>query len=248
MNQGCFGCCFATAQGCNLRLAQFPMRARAAALNGSREATAALPIARTLAALHGGRLSLVRVVHRSSCGTVRLACQSRNAMRCLPSGRRAAQARGSRIARLDAGTIGGRRRSHPRECASELLAKSRAPVVLVRAGAHPVTELRQILVPIDRSQTSEQSLAAAAELARLAGAKLTLLSVVTPSPVPVWAVETVAPLEFGEYVDSDQLDQAALADARQYVNRPCRATPGPEHFSRGQGHPWGRVGDDHQDS
>ena len=33
-------------------------------LDGSHEATAALPVARTLAALDGGRISLLRVVHR----------------------------------------------------------------------------------------------------------------------------------------------------------------------------------------
>jgi nucleotide-binding universal stress UspA family protein len=103
--------------------------------------------------------------------------------------------------------------------ASELLGKSPVPVLLVRAGARPIAQqVRQILVPVDGSAESEQSLATAAELAGAAGASLTLLNVVTASPVPAWSYDTGAPVEAREYADPVLLDRAALADARQYVS------------------------------
>jgi nucleotide-binding universal stress UspA family protein len=101
--------------------------------------------------------------------------------------------------------------------ASELLNKSPVPLVLVRAGARPIHQLQHILVPIDGSPESEQALASATELARTAGASVTLLNVVTPSLLPPWGFDSVAPAELREYADPVVLDQAALADARQYV-------------------------------
>jgi nucleotide-binding universal stress UspA family protein len=113
---------------------------------------------------------------------------------------------------------GGLTRAVLGSVASELLSKSPVPVVVVRAEAHPVDDLRHILVPIDGSPESEQSLTSAADVATIAGAKVTVLQVVTPSRIPTWGLERAASLELGQYVDPVNIDRAALADARQYVN------------------------------
>jgi universal stress protein A len=73
-------------------------------------------------------------------------------------------------------------------------------------------------VPIDGSPDSEESLAAAADLAAAAAAKVSALQVVLPSPIPMSASERAVPLELGVYVDPDEMDRAALAEATQYVN------------------------------
>jgi nucleotide-binding universal stress UspA family protein len=106
--------------------------------------------------------------------------------------------------------------------ASELLGRSPVPVVVVRAEARPVDDFRHILVPIDGSPESEHSLTSAADLAATAGAKLTLLHVVPPTLTPMWASDRVVPVELEQYIDPDQIDRAALAEARQYVNTHAR--------------------------
>lgn len=45
-----------------------------------------------------------------------------------------------------------------------------------------------------------------------------LLQVVPPSSTPTWAADTIVPLELRQYADHGQTDQAALAEARHYVN------------------------------
>jgi nucleotide-binding universal stress UspA family protein len=106
--------------------------------------------------------------------------------------------------------------------ASELLGRSPVPVVVVRAEARPVDGLHHILVPIDGSPESEQSLTSAADLAAIAGATVTLLRVVTPTRIPTRASERAVALELGEYVDPGAMDRVALAEARQYVNTHAR--------------------------
>jgi nucleotide-binding universal stress UspA family protein len=77
----------------------------------------------------------------------------------------------------------------------------------------------QILVPIDGSPESEQSLFTVAELAAVTGAKVTLLHVVEPSPIPVWASEASASYELGQYVKPAEVDRRAVREARQYVEQ-----------------------------
>jgi nucleotide-binding universal stress UspA family protein len=211
-------------------------------LDGTPEAVAAIPVARTLAALGGGRLSLVRVVQRPAGLFASHVNQVRDAAAYLE--RVVAQklagvdlsisthVRSGDVVQGILGEVdenassvivmttrgrGGVARAVLGSVASGLLAKSPVPVVLVRAGTRPVSELREILVPVDGSPESERSLAVAAELGHRAGANVTVLEVVTPSPVPAWAVDTVAPVELSAYVDPGELDRAALDDASQYV-------------------------------
>jgi nucleotide-binding universal stress UspA family protein len=79
--------------------------------------------------------------------------------------------------------------------------------------------VRQILVPIDGSPESEQSLVTVAELAGVTGAKVTRLHVVEPSPIPTWASEASASYELGQYVKPAEVDRSALTQARQYVDQ-----------------------------
>jgi nucleotide-binding universal stress UspA family protein len=213
-------------------------------LDGSREATAALPVARTLAALGDSSIRLVRVVHRPAGLFAAHANQVREASAYLDEVVR------DRLAGVDQpvsthvhsgdvveaiiGEVGdggsdvivmatrghaGVIRAVLGSTASELLSKSPVPVVLVRAGARPMDSIRQILAPVDGSPESEQSLPAVADLAGLTGAKVLLLQVVTPSPIPTWASDIVAGYELGQYVTPGQVDRAAVMDATQYVNR-----------------------------
>jgi nucleotide-binding universal stress UspA family protein len=212
-------------------------------LDGSHDAAAAIPVARTLAALGGGRLSLLRVVHRPAGLFASHVNQVREASAYLDRVVRDQLAgldltvsthvrsgdvvdailaevdgSGSSLIVMATRGHGGVVRAVLGSVASELLGRSPVPVVLVRAGARPIEKLHQILVPIDGSPESEQPLAAAADLAAAAGAKVSVLQVVPPSPIPTWASERAVPLELGQYVDPGEMDRAALAEARQYVN------------------------------
>jgi nucleotide-binding universal stress UspA family protein len=213
-------------------------------LDGSRQATAALPVARTLAALAGATISLVRVVHRPAdhfaahANEVRLASsyldevvRDRLGGGNLPvsthvhSGdvveaiiREVGEGESAVIVMATRGH-GGVVRAVLGSVASELLSRSPVPVVVVRSGTRALDGVRQILVPIDGSPESEQSLSAVADLAASTGAKVTLLRVVTPSPTPIWALERSASYELGQYVDPARVDRAAVVEASRYVNR-----------------------------
>jgi nucleotide-binding universal stress UspA family protein len=210
-------------------------------LDGSREATAALPVARTLAAVAGARISLRRVVHRPACLFASHANEVREAAAYLDA-----------VAGDELGTVGLPVSTHVRSgdvvdailedideggsgvvvmatrghagvvravlgsVASELIAKSPVPVVLLRAGTRPVDRIRQILVPIDGSPETEQALTTVVGFARLTGAHVTLLQVVTPAPIPTWAGDLAGISAPGLYVGSSTHD--VVAETRQYVN------------------------------
>jgi len=212
-------------------------------LDGSRDATAALPVARTLAALGGASVSLVRVVHRPAGLFAAHANDVRDASAYLDEVVRerlggldrpvSTHVRSGDVVEAIIGEVGdggsdvivmatrghaGVVRAVLGSVASELLSKSPVPVVVVRAGARPMDSVRQILAPVDGSPESEQSLSAVAELAGVTGAKVTILQVVTPSPIPTWASETSASYELGQYVDPDRVDRAAVMEAGRYVD------------------------------
>jgi nucleotide-binding universal stress UspA family protein len=213
-------------------------------LDGTHEAAAAIPVARTLVALGGGRLSLLRVVHRPAGLFASHGNQVREASAYLDvvvrdklagvdlpiathvrSGDDVVEAILDEVNGNASSVIVMTTRGHAGivravlgSVASELLGKSPVPVVVVRAGVRPIEQVRQILVPIDLAPESEQALATAAGLASATGAGVTLLQVLTPTPVPTWASQAALPLEFGEYGDPGRLDRAALFEARRYVN------------------------------
>jgi nucleotide-binding universal stress UspA family protein len=206
-------------------------------LNGSHDAEAAIPVARILAALGGGRLSLLRVVHRPAGLFASHLNQVREASAYLEEVVRdtlagvnlpiATHVRSGDVVEAILNEVdesasnaivmttrghGGVVRAVLGSVASELLGKSPVPVVLVRAGARPIYQFQQILVPVDSAPESEQALASAAELASAAGAQVRLLKVVTPTLAPMWALEGAGPVHFGQYVDPAEIDRAALAD------------------------------------
>jgi nucleotide-binding universal stress UspA family protein len=213
-------------------------------LDGSRQAEAAIPVARTLAALGGGRLSLLRVVHRPAGVFASHVNQVREASGYLEKIVRdtlagvnlpiATRVRSGEVVEAILNEVdesasnvivmtsrghSGVLRAVLGSVASELLGRSPVPVVLVRAGARPIHELRHILVPVDGARESEQAVVTAAELARSTAAKVTLLQVVTPAPAPTWALEQAAPFAFEEYVDpGGTIDCIALEESRQSVD------------------------------
>jgi nucleotide-binding universal stress UspA family protein len=213
-------------------------------LDGSREATAALPVARTLATLGGASMSLVRVVHRPAGLFTAHANEVRDASAYLEEVVRdrlggadvaiSTQVRSGDVVEAIIGEVSeagsdvivmatrghaGVVRAVLGSVSSELLSKSPVPVVLVRAGARPMDSVREILVPIDGTPESEQSLSTVAELAAVTRAKVTLLHVVEPSPIPTWASEASASYELGQYVIPAEVDRRALMEGRLYVNQ-----------------------------
>jgi nucleotide-binding universal stress UspA family protein len=213
-------------------------------LDGSRDAVAALPVARTLATLGGASISLVRVVHRPAGLFAAHANEVRDASTYLEEVVRerlggvdypvSTNVRSGDVVEAIIGEVNqaasdvivmatrghaGVVRAVLGSVASELLTKSPVPVVLVRAGTRAIDGVRQILVPIDGSPDSEQSLSTVAELADMTGAKVTLLQVVEPSRIPTWASEASASYELGQYVKPAEIDRRAVVEAREYVDR-----------------------------
>jgi nucleotide-binding universal stress UspA family protein len=99
--------------------------------------------------------------------------------------------------------------------ASEVLARSPVPVLLLRADSRRVSGINRLLVPVDGSAGGALALGAAIDLAHATGAHLTLLEVVTP--IPVWTYEASAGFYFGQYIDP-AWDTAAVAGARRYID------------------------------
>jgi nucleotide-binding universal stress UspA family protein len=208
-------------------------------LDGSREATAALRIARTLAAAAGARLSLLRVVRRPAgplaphAKEVHAAADylDRVVHDKLPSSALpvstyvrsgdVAQEILNQIDQEEAPLIvmatrghGGVVRAVLGSVASELLAQSRVPIVLVRADGRPSSALQTLLVPLDGSAESATALSTATTLAQLTGADIVVLRAVTPTPV--WLMQEAALYDTGIYADQSW-DNAALVEARNYV-------------------------------
>ena len=208
-------------------------------LDGNREATAALPTARALAAAAGARMSLVRVVHRPAGPFASHANEVHEAADYLDRVVRdklgsaavpiSTQVRSGDVAAEivrqvedDARGIivmatrghGGVVRAVVGSVASELLAQSPVPIVLLRADGRPSPALKTLLVPLDGSHESATALSPATALAGATGAHILLLRVVTPTPARL--LQEAALYDTGIYVDSAR-DSAALVEARNYV-------------------------------
>jgi nucleotide-binding universal stress UspA family protein len=210
-------------------------------LDGHNEATASLPVARTLAEANGAGIALLRVVDRpaglfaSHANDVHEAAEYLEQVARDELGshdlRLTTQVRSGDVVEAilgeadEPGSVvvmatrghGGVVRAVLGSTASELLHRSPVPVVLLRADARPSVGLKTILAPVDGSPQSEQSLEAVVDLSRLTGAHVTLLQVVAPMSMSTWASQRAAAYEFGQYVDP-AWDAAALTDARLYVD------------------------------
>jgi nucleotide-binding universal stress UspA family protein len=211
-------------------------------LDGSREATAALPFARALGAAAGARIRLLRVVRRPAGLFAAHANEVHDAAAYLAKVvRDEFSSPGSNVSthvgsgdvveailrELDDGGSdvivmatrghGGMVRAVLGSVASELLSRSPVPVVLLRSDSPSSETVGTILAPLDGSPESEESLVAALDVAGLTNAHVTLLRVVTPTPMPTWAADSAVGYDVAQYVDPAP-DSAALADATQYVD------------------------------
>lgn len=103
--------------------------------------------------------------------------------------------------------------------ADGVLARSPIPVVLVRAGDAPLTEIRTVLVPADGTPGGSLALGIAVELARASSAKIVALRVVAQE-ADMDTLISNAGIGMGTrgYV-IDTWEQAALESARHYVQR-----------------------------
>ena len=110
---------------------------------------------------------------------------------------------------------GGVRRAVLGSLASELVAESPVPVILLRAQGLPSPKLETLLVPLDGSPESAQALPTATALSRASGAHVLLLRVA--SPVPAWVLQQASFIyDAGLYLDPDW-DNAPFVDAWNYV-------------------------------
>jgi nucleotide-binding universal stress UspA family protein len=207
-------------------------------LDGTPSAAAAVPAASALARALGAQISLLRVIPRPATALdphvedLREACTYLEgvAAHTQPADRvgthvRSGEVTQSILTEIDERGVdlvvmatrghGGIVRAVLGSVASEMVARSPAPVVLLREGGRQVTALNTLLVPVDRSPGSVLALGAARELARATGARLRLLEVVTP--IPLWTYEAGAGFYFPHQIDQDW-DAATLASAREYVS------------------------------
>ena len=205
-------------------------------LDGSHEATAALPVARTLAAAADARIRLLRVVRRpagSHASDVHAAADYLDSVvrdelqtSALPTSthvrsgdvvqeilNQVDEEEGAAIVMATRGH-GGVVRAVLGSVASELLARSPVPIVLVGADGRPAGTLQTLLVPLDGSPESATALSTATALAQLTGANIVVLRVVTPTPA--WVTQEVALYDTALYADPSS-DTDALVEARSYV-------------------------------
>lgn len=161
-------------------------------LDGSPQAAAALPLARTLASTTGGSVVLVRVVPRSALilgldpyllGIAREfdGMNVRSVVRHgAPAQEILAAARDQSADLIVMATHGrsGLQRTVVGSIAEQVLTRSPVPVVLTRPGGKHVTHLQTLLVPTDGTAGAALALSTASELARASGAQLVLVEVV----------------------------------------------------------------------
>jgi nucleotide-binding universal stress UspA family protein len=95
-----------------------------------------------------------------------------------------------------------------------VVAHSRVPVLLLRAGGRRISELRRVLVPLDGSPGGVVALGAALRLARASRAAVHLVQVVVP--VPNYLYGGAAGFEGLTYIDP-AWDDEAVAAARSYL-------------------------------
>ena len=206
---------------------------------GGCPAATALPAARALATALGAQVSLLRVVRRPVALLDGHADEIRDAATYLDGLARELTASGLRVktnvrsgevveailAEIDEQRVdlvvmatrghSGVVRAVLGSVAGEVLSRSPVPVVLLRTDSRRLSAISRLLVPVDGSAGSALALGAAMDLAHATGARLTLLEVVTPTPV--WTYEARAGFYFGQHIDPDW-DTAALSGARRYVD------------------------------
>jgi nucleotide-binding universal stress UspA family protein len=196
-------------------------------LDGSREAAAALPVARTLAeaesaTIHvvhigGERLPPGRLVEHLGVAAGELAGAVLVHRVGTPAGGIVGQARdlGSRLIVMSSRAAQDASRGSLGESTREVLRRAPCPVVLVPPDRPPSPwPLRRILLPHDGIPTTATAIARATELARRAGAELAVLHIAAPSSPPPGGLGA---LTTPRYLDQPQHEWPAWA--REFVDR-----------------------------
>ena len=95
-----------------------------------------------------------------------------------------------------------------------VVAESTVPVMLLRPGGHPVTQVKTLLVPVDGTPGGSVALGVGLGLARAVGARIVLLRVV--EPIPAYLYDGVY-WSGGAYLDPTW-DEEARAAAQSFVD------------------------------
>ena len=207
-------------------------------LDGTPEAAAALPAARTLALATGAAISLVRVIskrHDAAAHHERMIQQAEEELRVTaanitdtalrvdwlvrqaPIGEAIIQAGRDCDADVIAMATHGRTglsRTLDGSVSERVLANADRAVLLVKPGGRRLDHVAKLLVPVDGTAGGALGLATAVGLARATGARLILLDVVTP--IPRWVYDSEVGVGAMTYYDPAWEDEA-LHSAATYV-------------------------------
>jgi nucleotide-binding universal stress UspA family protein len=202
-------------------------------IDGTPQASAALPAARTLARATGASVVLVRVSKSASAAERATAEKATVAVRDELAGSdlqvdtlmRSGDAAEEIVAATQAASADlivmathgrtGLRRAFAGSVTERVLANSPVPVVVLKPGGKRMSALRSLLIPVDATAGGALALGAASGLARTASARVTVLEVV--QPMPVWMYGSVDAYAPAGYIDPAWEDDAASRSA-SYVN------------------------------
>jgi nucleotide-binding universal stress UspA family protein len=202
-------------------------------IDGTPQASAALPAARTLARATGASVVLVRVSKSASAAERAAAEKATVAVRDELAGSdlqvdtlmRSGDAAEEIVAATQAASADlivmathgrtGLRRAFAGSVTERVLANSPVPVVVLKPGGKRMSALRSLLIPVDATAGGALALGAASGLARTASARVTVLEVV--QPMPVWMYGSVDAYAPAGYIDPAWEDDAASRSA-SYVN------------------------------
>jgi nucleotide-binding universal stress UspA family protein len=209
-------------------------------LDGSPQAAAAVPLARTFIRSSPSVLTLVRVVEEPSSVRFSASDEARSATAYLE--RIAAELAGKHHVTVESRVLLGRpaneivrlaeevhaclvvmathsrngvSRLLPGSVAEQVVADSPVPVALVRPGGRRVARIRTLLVPVDGSPGGNRALAAATRLAREHAARIELVTVIPG--MPGYLQEPLPGIHMGRYLMPTW--EAARQDALAMVDR-----------------------------
>ena len=206
-------------------------------LDGSAQAAAALPLARTIAQATGGSITLLRVpvTHveadcqqatsyleataeelRRANLSVHTICRAGEPAREILA---VARSQANDLIVMCTRAPGPRSITTLTSVARFVVANSPSPLLLVRPDGICATRLRTLLVPVDGSPGGSIALGVATALAGPTGAKIVLLNVVVPVPAAAYAA--LPGMTLGGFVDP-AWEQEALVSGRSYTDNIAR--------------------------
>jgi nucleotide-binding universal stress UspA family protein len=207
-------------------------------LDGTAESAVALTPAQSIARVTGGTLVLTRVIPRghgtgdttlaasAAANLDQIAAELRSGglgVECevrlgepAPTIINEAALRNCDLIVMATHGRGGLGRAILGSVATEVVAHTTTPVLLVKPGGHRVTQIQRILVPVDGTPGGAIALGAALGLARAANARIVLLEVVIPTLAYGYGGDPGLGVGPAMIVDPEW-DVAALDGARAYV-------------------------------